>query len=241
MSITTLWSYVTTGTDVKVHWSSVNADRAINMLPELAFSDGYAVGDLSLDLDAVDSVNIDIISLENAFVIAGRPRDDVKNALRKSLMNFRQAVSLWLPGSSYERALPKTFPPKASEEKTFKSLDEMANLWARIDADSGSPDFTPPLVLRGNYSLAMFAADLATLRDHYKAVHDAADALRFARKQRDVLLGPFRRRLVQYRKVIAAEYGAEHPFFLSLPAVYPRGGRRAAPVAESVAETPSTP
>lgn len=106
----------------------------------------------------------------------------------------------------------------------LKAFDDMSSLWARVDAETGEPNFTPPLVLRNNVTLANFDADLATMRTRYKAVSDAEADLKLARKQRDVLLEPLRDRLVLYRKAVEVAYGETHPFFNSLPRVYPLPG-----------------
>lgn len=224
MPITDLGSYVTTGQEIESHWTDVNTNRAANSLTPLALTDGYAVGDLTVDISVVASANTDIEDLDNAFDIAAVARDSSKESLRDRMIEFRKAVAYRLPDSGYERALPKTFRPQGSEQKTLKALDDMASVWTRIDADTGSPNFTPPLLLRASYNVATFTADVATLRTNYKAVTDAENDLRIARRQRDVLLDPFRDRLVQYREAIRVEYGDEHPFFLSLPDVYPPSG-----------------
>jgi hypothetical protein len=97
-------------------------------------------------------------------------------------------------------------------------------LWTRLNAETGTAGFTPPLLLAGGYSVAGFAADLTTLRANYMAVTNADSDLDIARKQRDVQLSSIRERIQKYRTAIEFEYGPGHPFTESLPDLSPAPG-----------------
>jgi hypothetical protein len=59
-----------------------------------------------------------------------------------------------------------------------------------------------------------------TLHHEYQpfaAVTAAENDLDLARKERDALLPPARERMVQYRAMVEATFGAEHPLTLTLP------------------------
>lgn len=231
MPITDIRSYVTTGNDFEAHWTEVNDDRAANTLPELAFPDGYKLADLAADIVQADAAITLDEDLNNAFDLVAQARDTLKNSLRDRLMEFRKAVDYRAPESGYVRALPDTPHEDASEQKTLKAADDMESLWTRLNADAAVPNFTPPLLLREGYDVAAFTADLATLRANYKSVSEAETGARIARKKRDVLLEPLKDKYVEYRQAIEVEYGEEHPFFQSLPDVYPpkSGGGTPAP------------
>jgi hypothetical protein len=230
MPITDIGSYVTTGEEVKSHWTDVNADRVAGGGTALVLAGGYPLATLTTDV-AVVATSITVQEdLDNAIALATTNRDAGRLALRDRLIEFRDAVQYRLPGSGYVRALPDTPHAEASEQKFLKALDDMASLWVRINADTGVPGFTPPLLLRGAFALAAFQTQLATLRTNYNAVTSAENDARIGRGQRDVRLDPLRDRFVQYRQAILVEYGPTHPFTLSLPDVYPQPGSTPAAV-----------
>jgi len=230
MPITDIGSYVTTGEEFKSHWTDVNADRVAGGGTALVLADGYSLANLTTDVASVAAAITTQEDLDNAIAVATTARDNRKRTLRNRLIEFRDAVQYRLAGSGYVRALPDTPHPAASEQKVLKALDDMASLWVRINADTGVPNFTPPLLLRGAFALAGFQTELATLRTNYKAVTDAENDARIGRGQRDVRLDPLRDRFVQYRQAIAVEYGPSHPFTTSLPDVYPQPGSTPAAV-----------
>lgn len=230
MPITDIASYVTTGNEFEGHWTDVNADRLANALPELTLIDGYGLSNLTADIAAIQAAITHVTDLDNALDVALGDRDNQKAGLRSRVIEFREAVNYRLKGTGYVRALPDTPQPTSSEQHTLGALDDMASVWTRINAETGVPNFTPPLLLRGGYDLATFQSEGASLRDAYKAVSDAENDLRIARGERDLLLDPFRDRLVSYRQGIEVEYGPDHPFTTSLPDVYPHPGSTPDPV-----------
>jgi len=229
MPITDLGSYVTTGQEFQSHLTDVNADRVANSVPVLTLPGGYSLANLTSDVAAVATAITNGEDLDNALALATSARDVLKETLRHRLIEFRDAVKYRLKGSGYVGALPDTPQLSSSEQKILKALDDMASLWVRINGETGVPSFTPPLILLENYELVDFQTDLTSLRANYKAVTEAENDARIARKKRDVLLAPLRNRFVQYRQAIGVEYGDEHPFTLSLPDVYPSTGTQPIP------------
>lgn len=240
MPITDLGSYATTGEEFKSHWTDVNADRVATGGTALVLVGGYSLTNLTTDVASIAAVITDEEDLENAIALATTTRDNQKATLRDRVIEFREAVEYRLKGSGYVRALPDTPHPNASEQKFLKALDDMGSLWVRIDAETGVPNFTPPLLLRGALARAGFQTELTTLRTNYNAVTEAENNARIGRGQRDVLLLPLRDRFVQYRQAILVEYGPVHPFTSSLPDVYPQPGSTPAAVTLSGAWNAAT-
>lgn len=218
----------------------VNAARVAAGGTALVLADGYALAGLTTDVAEIAAVITAGEDFENAISLAITNRDNRRVTLRERVIEFREAVEYRLKGSGYVRPLPDTPQPTASEQKFLKALDDMASLWVRINADAGVPNFTPPLVLRGTFTLALFQTELAALRVNYKAVTDAENDARIARSQRDVLLPPLRDRFVLYRQAILVEYGPTHPFTTTLPEVYPQPGSTPASVPLTGTWNPAT-
>lgn len=230
MPITDIWSYVTTGEEFKTHWEAVNLARTTGGGTALTLPGGYSLANLTADVAAVQDANSNQEGLDNGLDLATAARDTAREFLRNRLMEFRDAVQYRLPGSGYERALPQTPHEDASEQKLLKALDDMLNLWTRINGDTTVADFTPPLLLRGSYALAAFSTALTAMRATYQAVTAAENDARLGRGKRDVLLDPLRDRFVQYRKAIEVEYGPTDPFTTTLPSVYSSPGSTPTPV-----------
>jgi len=230
MPISDLGSYVTVGEEFKSHWTDVNADRVAGGGTVLLLTDGYSLVTLTADVADVATAITGQEDSDNALSLATTNRDNRKQTLRDRLIEFRDAVQYRLKGSGYVRALPDTPALDASEQKILKALDDMASVWLRINADTGVPNFTPPLLLRGAFAVAAFQSELALLRVNYKAVTDAENDARIGRGQRDVRLDPLRDRFVQYRQAIGVEYGPLHPFTTTLPDLTPPPGSTPAAV-----------
>lgn len=224
MPITDIGSYVTTGEEFDSHWTDVDADRVANSQPEFELITAYGLTNFAADLAAVASAITAQLSLENSLTIAINARDTKKAALRDRVIEFRKQVDYRLKGSIYSTSLPDTPQLGASEQKFLRALDDVADLWTRMNADTTTQDFDPPLVFSGGFGLAEFNTAVAAMRTQYKAVVDAENDAKIGRKKRDALLDAFRDRMVQYRLAIELEYGESHIFTQSLPDVYPGNG-----------------
>lgn len=235
MPLSDIGSYVTVGQEFEAHWTDVDADRVANTLPVLSLPDGFSLVSFSADLAAVQASITGIEDLDNALGLAANQRNVSRKTVRDAIINFGETVDFKLKGSGYPGNSPKTPQESASEQKLLKAADDVESLWTRIDADSSVPNFAPPLVLRGGITVASFTADLVTLRDRFKAVTNAESDLKLARTQRDMLLAPFRDRLIEYRQAIQVEYGDGHAFTTTLPDVTGQPGSTPDAVTASVA------
>lgn len=224
MPITDLGSHVTTGEEIKAHWTAVDADRVAGGGTAMLLADGYSLANLTTDVGLVATAITGQENLDNAVTLATTARDNRRLPLRDRVIEFREAVQYRLKGSGYALSLPDTPHPDSSEQKYLKALDDMADLWVRINADTTLPNFTPPLLLRGSWTLALFQPELAALRTNFKTLTEAENGARLGRSERDILLPPLRNRFVQYREAIGVEYGPTHPFTTSLPSLHPLPG-----------------
>lgn len=106
----------------------------------------------------------------------------------------------------------------------MQALDDMSNLWARINALTPVIGLPIPLTLVGGYTLATFNSDLAAMRAAYGAWNDASQGALISREQRNALLAPLKARLVQYRLAVQSKYATGAPLLASLPDVTPARG-----------------
>ncbi len=229
MPLNGIGSYLTTMDEVSAHWDDVNIILGGTPATELKLQGGFTRTmfitvrtDLSGAITALED-------LENARETAVVNRDQKKTGLTTRLIQFRGMLRGLLPTSVYAGAAPLVPTFGLSETRFLAPFDDMASLWARIDADATIAGFTPPLVMAG-YTRAMFVAELAALRTAYAAVTVAENDLDIGRKQRDVFLPIARERMIQYRELVVATLGPTHPLSLSLPALSSAPGSTPEPV-----------
>jgi hypothetical protein len=224
MAVTSIGSYLTTLDEFISHWADVNAELGGTPATDLTLHGGYSREAMIADRAALQTAVTDLVDKENDRQIAASGRDIAKEELRERLASFRGMLRGKLPESPYLAAAPRLPHPAAAVTKFLTPLDDMASLWAKVDADTTTAGFTPPLLLAAGYDLATFVTDLADLRTMFAAVASAVNELRVARKQRDALLPPARARMLQYRTLVTATFGDTHPLTLSQPSFHPPGG-----------------
>jgi hypothetical protein len=224
MPLTTFESYLIVAQEYITHWGLVNTALGGTAATDLKLSGNYTVANLTTDrtafqnaMDAVDNAN-------NQVQVAVGNLENAKNNLRTRLTQFRASVQFQLRASGYFRALP-TLPPKTSGENvTIDAYAKMAQLWTQINADATVAGFTPPLIIFGNYTLANFNTDLAALRAFYATADANRVKAEVARKNRDVLIPPYRPRYQEYKAAVIARLGANSALAKSIPAVSSKPG-----------------
>ena len=232
MPISSIGSYLTTAQAFIAHWTAVNATLGAN---PIKLRGTYALSDFTTDRAALQTAITALATPFNALEAAIRDRDLKKAALKPRILQFRNAVRFYLQGNPLENSLPVQPTISAVESKFLKPLDDMAALWAQVNAipatGAGSvPGLTTPLLLLGGYPIATFTADIAALRAAYLAVSNAQVNVKIAREKRDALLPNLRARMEQYRKAILALYSPNDPNVMSLPALTAPSGATPAPV-----------
>lgn len=226
MPLTSIGSYLTTMDDFGSHWDDVNMELGGSPTTDLTLQGGYTRADFLADRATLQAAITDLEDKENDRQIAASQRDTKRGELRDRLSSFRGMMLGKLPGSAYLAAAPKLPALTTSETKFLAPLDDMASLWAKVNADTAIADFTPPLLLGGGYDLATFTTDLSDMRALFLTVNTSENDQRVARKQRDALLPQARARMSQYRVLVAATFGDGHPMVVSLPDMTPPDGPR---------------
>lgn len=223
---TNLDSIIPTINEFIAHWTQVNAALGAN---PLTLPGPYTLAQLTTDRDNLQNLITAVTTADNSRQVAAGDRDIRRAALRERMRQFRATVNGRLAGSVYVTALPRMPTTNASQQAFLRVLDDISNLWTRINA-APPAGFTGPLTLTGGYTLATFNADITALRNAFSAVITAETAATFARRQRDAALAPVRTRLVQYRAAVTGAFTSGHPLIASLPALTPPAGATPDPV-----------
>ena len=224
MPITSIDSYPAVMADFGLHWGQVNDSLTGGGGTALLLPAGFMLAQFLTLRDSIVTGLSNHQDLVNDYELGLADRDSQRANMRERIVNFRQTCQSQLPGARYLRALPDTPRDRASEGKFLAALDDVASLWAKINADNGIAGFTPPLLLRGGYTLAGFNTDVAALRTDYQSLATAERELKLAREDRDRLLADAYERMKQYRARVEAEFLETDPLFQSLPDLSPNPG-----------------
>ncbi len=229
MPITNIGSYPITMQEFVEHWIDVNAALGGAPATDYLLHGGYTLATFTTDRATLAALIISINS-DQTVVIAAAQRDAKKEAIRGRMVQFRGAAQNNLAGSIYQRLAP-TLPDLTDDESDYLDpFDDMANLWAKINADATVPGFTPPLLLQGGYTVANFATDIAALRAAYTAVGAAEENARLDRAKRDDLMVAAYERMKQYRGGLVVVLPPGDPLLATVPDLSPGPG----PVLEPV-------
>lgn len=225
MAITSVGSWLPVIDEVIAHWMAVNAFLAPG---QLILSSNTTLGVLQTKRADLAAQLAEVQAKLNSRTIASSDRDIKRMAMRAHLQQFKAAARGQLPRSRYLVSLP-VLPQLGAAPGSWRTvMDEVANLWAAINANTPAvPGFTPPLVLGGPYPLATFLAERAALEAAFSAVATTEQNLQQAREMRDEAFEWIYQKLLEYRLAVIGGLPAGHALLASIPRITPP--RRSAP------------
>ena len=215
-------SYLTVIDEFIGHWTDVDAELGLGG-PLTLQPDGYALTDLQTHRTALAGFITALEGFINAQEGHRTDRDLQKVPMRERLRQLGGLVRSQLRDSVYSGQVPQLVELDANPGKWIIAMDDASHMWTTINATPPA-GFTPPLLLTGGYTLAMFDADVAALKATFTALVQADQDVTRAIDERDALFLVIRDRLVQYRGVVEAMFAPDHPLVTSLPRVYPLPG-----------------
>ena len=195
------------------HWNDANA--ALAPAPPITLG-GTAVAGLVALRTTLTGQRAGVESARNGLEGARATIELSKAALLERLNQFNSKLPSVDAGPVLLAMLPKAFSQGDAMGKVLPPLDDMEDVWTRHDAGASAP-----LTLRDSYDLAMFGADLASLKAAYTAYGQAKNDLTQARGRRNETQDKIRPLLVNYRKRIAADFAEGSAILEGLPAYSP--------------------
>ena len=213
MAAITNAEYVRLADSFLAHWAQVNDALGGT---DLTLSKGYAVTNLKADRDALEATLIALVSVDNDVQTARERRRTQQKTQSGRLKQFRNSVLGRLDGTDIAKALPLIPSNNATPEVWTKVLEDMSNLWTRVN---GTPPagFTAPLLLPTGYTHASFTAEFTALKATYTALAGAENTAKSIRETRTQQAKALRRQLIAYRKAVVGALPMGHPLFASLP------------------------
>jgi hypothetical protein len=177
----------------------------------------------------------------NDWEIASATLRDMKAALHLRAVQFNEKVRSQLGGTYFERALPELPQPQDGQAIFMKPMDDVSTLWSKINAATGIPGFTAPLLLLGGYPALEFDTALAALRVQFQTESKADYLVGFKIQERNALQNLVYPALKAYRLAVPTFFAADSPQVLTLPRLTPEAGSTPDPVtAAGVWNAPTT-
>jgi hypothetical protein len=201
----------------------VNA--ALPLISPFVLSGAYTRALFSTDRTALAAQITDVQAKDNVRQAAAGTRDIQRAVVRPRMLQVGPAVRGNLPGSRYILAIPRVPNFRDSAGIWRDRMDDMNTLWVNVNANTPPVvGFTPPLVLSGSYTQALFATDATALSTAFSSVITADKSAELSRQQRNQLFEPMYQRMKQYRQALVAAFPPGHPLVDSLPALTPPAG-----------------
>lgn len=216
-------SYLSTIDEFIGHWTDVDAELTGSGGDPLVLGGPYGLADLQADRTALAG---EITALEGATNVLEGHRTDRNNdrpLIKERIRQLGALVRGVLASSQYVGQIPPLIQEDDNSGKWIIAMDDASHMWTTINA-SPPAGFTPPLVLTGGYTVAMFNTDIAALKTTLTAITTSEQDTDRERDERDALYRAIRAQLVLYRQAVAGMFPEDHPHVTSLPRLDPLPG-----------------
>lgn len=195
------------------HWNRLETELGEAMVLE----DGYTRDQLIDDIEALDTGVTGVVEGVSEEERAAQTRDTLKSKL---LLRFDQAknkINAQFKSTRHAAAVPRKPDPTANAEKFLKPLDDLAEVWRTLNADTVIPETMRPMTIARGYTQANFAAELAALKAIYAARGAAARETKQRRAVRSTPLSGLAKRITQYRALAKSELEPSDALYATIP------------------------
>ena len=174
--------------------------------------------------DDLQLKHTDITGQINNVELAAAALKTMKVALHLRGGQFNDAVRSDLAGTAFAEALPLLPQPGDGQGVFIEPMDDISTLWAKINAATGIPGFTAPLLLLGGYSLADFNTALGLLKTQFETVRKEQFLVSFKITERNRMQDLIYPVLKAYRQAVPTKFAATDPLVVTLPKLTPDPG-----------------
>lgn len=213
------------------HWATVNP----LLSKPIVLSGGYERAQLVAERASVVAALADLEALDNERVARATLRDQMRDALRERMRQFKGMCAALFPGTPFARPGFRLPIGTAGEASFLRACEATLAHWERVDAELPA-GLAEPLTLAGEYAREQFEGDLAALREACLVARRATTDLRFARRQKQALTAPIGPRLAQYRLAVLGSFASGAPAIESLPRYTARRRRKKQPAPDEASE-----
>ena len=212
------------------HWTAT--DDSIVLAENGTAVDFDAFGDLRTALDgAKASVQAKLNDLEGTRVTLEQTRLTAGDRIAE----FNRRIRADFPNTPTLSRLPTVPNRNGGRDSFLDAMDDMLDLWARVNALPPSPLFTAPLLLMGGFTLAQFQALRTALDAAFTNRGNAENAIATQRLYRNSLQDRAKSLMATYRLKIEALFPPDSITVATLPRLTPAPGSTPDPVALTAA------
>src|SRR5688572_15637459 len=151
MPISSSVDYIPVMDEFIIHW---NAFGSTIMLPE----DETAVGvaDFTLLRQQLDNTKAVLQGRLNDLENARVELEQIRTSAGDRVAQFNRRIRADFPNNALFNRLPAVPNRAAGREPFISAMDDVIDIWSRVDAQPASAGFTPPLLLIGGLGLPEF-------------------------------------------------------------------------------------
>ena len=225
MPIASFVDYLPVMDEFIAHWNFYGGTIG---LPE----NGLLVGiDSFLDLrDELDvtksSLQVKLNDLENSRVVL----EDARTTAGDRVAEFNRRIRADFPNNQLFNRLPAAPNRTAGRDVMITAMDDVLDLWTRVNAQPVSPIFTGPLLLMGGLTRAQFLALRAQVDVAFTSRGTAELGTAAVRLDRDTLQARALDLMKKYRLKVEALFPEDSAEVLTLPRLTPAPGHTPDPV-----------
>lgn len=225
MPIQSFSDYIPVMDEFIIHWTATDATLKV------PWNDDYiALADfqqIRADLDdAKSALQGRLNDLENTRVTLEQLRATVGDRIAE----FNRRIRADFPNNQLFNRLPAVPNRGAGRDVFISAMDDVLDLWQRVNAEPATPIFTPPLLLLGGLTLVQFSTLRGELDTAFTARPAAEREVSATRIQRDELQAEALGIMKQYRLRIEALYAPDSVAVGTLPRLTPLPGHTPDPV-----------
>jgi hypothetical protein len=225
MPISSFTDYIPTMDEFISHWAATDDNLKVAEGEGVITFDSF--NDLRAELDQLKStLQTDLNDWENARVVLEQTRQTAGDRVAE----FNRRIRADFPNNKLFNQLPAVPNRTAGREAFMTALDDVLDLWTRVNAQPPSPIFSAPLLLPGGFTRAQCVTLRAAVDSAFTTRGDAERAVNATRLKRNALQDRVFSIMKQYRLKIEALYAADSVEVLTLPRLSPLPGHTPDPV-----------
>jgi len=227
MPITATTDYIPTMDEFSAHWET--ADSAV--FNSLSFeARAWELGDFQNLRTQLDVTTAAFHSALNDLEISRLTLNQLRHAMAAHITDFNRRVRVEFSDNPRFAKLPPSPNRTAGRAVFLDAMDDVLDLWKRVNATPTTAAFSAPLTLIDGTTFGQFSAMRRQLDEAFTARSTAENAVSRGRVERNLIQDRAYALMKQYRLNIEARFPSNSPEMLTLPALTPTDGHTPDPV-----------
>ena len=207
------------------HWTATDATLKVPWKEDFITLADFQQIRADLD-DAKSALQARLNDLENSRVTL----EQLRGSAGDRIAEFNRRIRADFPNNQLFNRLPAVPNRSAGRDVIISAMDDVLDLWQRVNAEPITPIFTPPLLLLGGLTLVQFSTLRGQVDTAFTARPAAEREVTATRIQRDDLQAEALGIMKQYRLRIEALYAPDSVPVATLPRLTPLPGHTPDPV-----------